>query len=169
MKKSLLMMVLTIAMLAVSMNLSAQDNQSKRQRMSREQMAEAQAKHIARGLTLDDATTQKFVKTFCDCQKEMWAVGLKAKPKKADMTDAEVEQAIKAQMERSQKLLDLREKYFKEYGKFLTPKQIQRVYEMEKQTMKRLGKRGKMGKRPKQVQRSKQGQRQHRSPQSGLS
>ena len=56
------------------------------------------------------------------------------------MTDAEAEKEIKARMERSQKILDLREKYYKEYSKFLTPKQIQRVYDLETQGMKRLAK-----------------------------
>ena len=72
------------------------------------------------------------------------------------MTDAEAEQAIKSRMERSQKILDLREKYYKEYNKFLSPKQIQRVYELEKQSMKRLARHGKMGKRSER--------RHHRGP-----
>ena len=158
------MMVLTIAMLAVSMNLSAQDNQAKKQRMSREQLAERQAKHIAHNLALDDANTQKLVKTFCDYQKEVWALGTREKGKKSEMTDAEAEKAIKERMERSQKILDLREKYYKEYSKFLTPKQIQRVYDLEKQTMKRLGQRqhGQKGKRPQPGKRQQRPSQQHR-------
>ena len=46
--------------------------------------------------------------------------------------------ANKARMEQSQKILDLREKYYKEYSKFLTQKQIERAYELEQQTMRRL-------------------------------
>ena len=159
MKKIISMMALTIAMLAMSLNLSAQDNQSKKQRLTREQLAEAQAKHMAHDLALDDATTQKLVKTFCDYQKEVWALGPRPSDQKTDMTDAEAEQAIKARMERSQKILDLREKYYKEFCIFLSPKQIQRVYELEKQTMKRLDQRGQKGKRP------QPGQRQRRSSQ----
>ena len=141
-----------------------QDNQSKKQRMTREQMAEAQAKHIAHDLALDDATSQKLVKTFCDYQKEVWALGAAKRNKKKaeEMTDAEVEQSIKARMERSQKILDLREKYYKEYNKFLTPKQIQRVYDLEQQTIKRLGRGGQMGKRPQMGgKRSQMGKRPH--------
>lgn len=134
------------------------DNQSKKQRMTREQMAEAQAKHFARDLALDDATSQKFVKTFCDYQKELWALGPNKRQKKAEMTDAETEQAIKARMERSQKLLDLRQKYYNEYSKFLSPKQIQRIYDLEQQTMRRLGHHGQMGKRPQPGQRQRKGQ-----------
>lgn len=39
-------------------------------------------------------------------------------------------------MERDQKLLDLRKKYYNEYSKFLTQKQIDRIYQMEKKHKK---------------------------------
>ena len=146
------LMALAIAMMTLSVNSFAQ-TADKKQRISREQLAEAQAKHIAHDLALDDVTTLKFIKTFCDYQKEVWALGPRVQGKNTDMSDAEVEQAIKARMDRSQKILDLREKYYKEYSKFLTQKQIQHVYELEKQTMKRLGRRGQMGRRPQPGQR----------------
>ena len=152
MKRMITLMALAIAMMSLSVNTFAQ-TADKKQRMSRKQLAEAQAKHIAHDLALDDAITQKFIKTFCDYQKDVWALGPRVQGKQTDMSDAEAEQAIKARMERSQKILDLREKYYKEYSKFLTQKQIQRVYELEKQTMKRLGRRGQMGKRPQPGQR----------------
>ena len=47
-------------------------------------------------------------------------------------TDAEVEQAIKARFAQSRKILDVREKYYNEFRKFLSPKQIQKMYNMEK-------------------------------------
>ena len=141
MNKMISMMVIAIAMLFTSINMSAQSNNQ--QRISREELAEKQARHIARELAFDDATTQKFIKTFCDYQQEVWALGpkVKAPKKKAEMNDAETDQVIKARMERSHQILDLREKYYKEYSKFLTPRQIQRVYELEKKAMKRLQKR----------------------------
>ena len=55
-------------------------------------------------------------------------------------TEQESEEEIKAKFERSQKILDIRKKYYSEYSKFLTQKQIQRVYEIEKDIMKRLSK-----------------------------
>lgn len=58
---------------------------------------------------------------------------------KADTaTEAEAEQANKARMEQSQKILALREKYYVEYSKFLTQRQIERAYELEQQVMRRL-------------------------------
>lgn len=149
MKKVFSILLTAIMMMAFSTAVSAQENDgqqpSKKQRMSREQMAEMQAKHIARQLALDDATSQKFIDTFSAYQKEVWTLRPQGKQhgkKKSEMTDAEVEKSIKDQFDHSQKILTLRQEYYKKYSKFLTPKQIQRVYELEKQSMNRLSKRG---------------------------
>ena len=112
--------------------------QNEKQRMSREQLAEKQAKHMAQELSFDEATTQRFIETYCACQQEVWALGPRQKAEPA--TDKEAEQAIKERFERSQAVLDLREKYYEEYSKFLTQKQIFRVYELEHQAMDRLNK-----------------------------
>ncbi|MDE6151407.1 MAG: hypothetical protein K2G12_05405, partial [Prevotella sp.] len=68
----------------------------------------------------------------------------------ADMTDAEVEQALKGRFEHSQKILDIRQKYYKEYSKFLSQKQIKRVYEIEKQMKTRLARHKAQSHRPRQ-------------------
>lgn len=52
---------------------------SEKQRMSREQLAEVQARHIARQLAFDDKTTAKFVDTYTRCQKEIWTLAPKRK------------------------------------------------------------------------------------------
>ena len=139
MKRVFSLALCAIMMAVCSANVQAQDEPSKKQRKSREEIAEAQARHIAHELAFDDATAQKFIATYCEYQKEMWALGPKEhREPKGEMTDAEAEQAIKNRFEQSQKILDLREKYYKEYSKFLSPKQIERVYELEQQAMRRL-------------------------------
>ena len=114
--KNILRIALCAIMMAVCTTaVQAQDNTpSNKQRMTREQLAEAQAKHISHELALDDATCKKFIDTYIDYQKEVWALGPRLKKHDKDsQTDAEAEQAIKQRMERSQKILDLREKYYK--------------------------------------------------------
>lgn len=138
--RKIYLLAISVIMTAVCSTASmAQTEKSNKQRLSREQLADVQARHIAHELAFDDATTQKYVETFCAYQKEVWALGPRVKGKKADMTDAEAEKNIKARFEQSQKILNLREKYYKEYSKFLTQKQIQRAYELEKKTIKKLG------------------------------
>lgn len=137
-----------LVLVACSLTMTAQSDNN--QRMSREQLAEAQAKHIASELGLDEGTTKKYVETFCDYQKEIWALGPRETgKKKAEMTDAETDQEIQARFERSEKILSIRQKYYKRYSKFLTPKQIDRAYKLEREAMKRLAKHDKKGQRSK--------------------
>jgi len=134
--------VLMVATLMAANCLVASAQNADRQRLSREKLAETQAKHIANDMGLDYATTKRFVETYCRCQKEVWALGPRPRRNKAKasepMTDEQTEQAIKERFDRSEKLLDIRQKYYKEYSKFLTQKQIQQVYEAEKRIMNRL-------------------------------
>jgi hypothetical protein len=144
MKRFLTIALCAIMMAMCSISTQAQGKRENRQRIPREELAQKQAKHIAEELAFDDATTERFTQTFCEYQKEVWALGPRherhQRKDSTEMTDAEVEQAIKARMERSQKLLDLREKYYEKYNEFLTPKQIQRVYQLERQMMRKLSK-----------------------------
>lgn len=133
MKNLLKINVMAVLMLVFCTMATAQDPQ---QRMSREQLAEKQAKHIAHELAFDETTTQQFIETYCAYQQEVWALG--PRPKANPTNDEEAEQAIRKRFERSQQILDLREKYYEEYSKFLTQQQIQRVYELERQCMRNL-------------------------------
>lgn len=139
MEKIIRTLLLAVTMTACYATINAQNKD--KQRIPREQLAETQARHIAQQLAFDDETTAKFVDTYSRCQKEVWSLAPRKKVARGKAkTDAETEEAIEERFDRSQKLLDIRKKYYKEYSKFLTPKQIQRVYSIEKNMMKRLGK-----------------------------
>lgn len=130
----ILMVVITISTFCVN----AYAQKDSKQRMTREQLAETQAKYIAREMAMDDATTENFIETFCQFQKEVWALGPRPKRDSSNRSDAEAEQAMKERFAHSQKILDLRKKYYMEYSKFLTQKQIEQVYKLEKEMMDRL-------------------------------
>lgn len=109
-------------------------------RKSRQDFVEIKANYIAKELNFDEATTEQFVKTYCECEKEIWDAKPDIKPDGTYSTDAEAEAAIMARFEHSQKILDIRRKYYEEYKKFLTPIQIEKVYSFEGKTMKKLHK-----------------------------
>lgn len=143
MKRIIRIMALAMFMVCMSMGANAQNKQKKDgSRMSVEQLTELRAKRIAQALALDDATAQKFTTTFCACQKELYAANKAMKEnkgkKRSEMTDAEIEAIQKDRFKQSRKLLDLREKYYGEYRKFLSARQVQRVYELEKQDFKKF-------------------------------
>lgn len=130
-----ILVALTLLMSVITL----QAQVSGKQRISREQLAETQAQHIAKDLAFDDATTAKFVATYCEYQKELWAIG--PRPKKAQnetLSEKQAEAQMQQQFTRSQRILDLREKYYKKYSTFLTQRQIQRVYEKERGMRKKL-------------------------------
>lgn len=139
MKSFLRIFLLTV--MTATFCVSSYAQKGDRQRMTREQLAESQAKYIAKEVAMDDITTKQFIETFCQFQKEIWALGPRPKQDTSTHTDEETEQALKARFAHSQKILDLRRKYYGEYSKFLTQKQIKRVYELERQIMDRLSKR----------------------------
>lgn len=139
-----------------TLTLSAQPRQGgnenpEERQAKRENMTRMQALKIADELAFDEATTAKFTDVYLACQKEIWALGPaknKAAMEDGVMTEVEAEAANKAQFERSQKVLDIRVKYYKEYSKFLSQKQIYRVYKIEKKMRNDMAnKKGKGGPR----------------------
>lgn len=141
MKTIMKLWLVAALMLMGTTTISAQNNQ--RQRLTREELADKQARHIAQTMAFDEATTKQFVETYTACQKEIWALGtrMKGARKQANaqqQTEVEAKQDIARQFERSEKLLQIRQKYYAEYSKFLTQNQIKRVYVLERRMMKRL-------------------------------
>lgn len=139
-----------------TLTLSAQPRQGgnenpEERQAKRENMTRMQALKIADELAFDEATTAKFTDVYLACQKEIWALGPaknKAAMEDGVMTEVEAEASIKAQFERNQKVLDIRMKYYKEYSKFLSQKQIYRVYKIEKKMRNDMAqKKGKGGPR----------------------
>ncbi len=123
-----------------------QDNQPRKKGFNPEQRIIVKAQRICRELALDDATAKKFTETFCEYNKELKALrtkdccngkkdgfdGKKDGCKGKDLTEAEAAQMLKARFEMQEKTLSLQKKYYDKYSKFLTQKQIMRIYEMEK-------------------------------------
>lgn len=144
MKSLIRIMLLVTAVLAFAYTASAQHRRGN-ERISREQLAEKQAKYIAKELVLTSEVSENFIATYLKCQQEVWALGPRqGRPDKGTMSESQADSVIQTRFDYSQKLLNIRKKYYAEYAKFLTAKQIERVYAMERQMMSRLAsKRGK--------------------------
>ncbi len=144
--KTIAKIALTVLLTALLGLTASAQNATQHQKKTREQLAESQAQYIARQLALDDQTAAQFVTTYCNAQKELWTIKPHMRGKGKCTTEADAQQSINDRFERSQKILALREKYYKQYSRFLTQKQIERVYQLERGMMKRLGqKRGQRG------------------------
>lgn len=150
MKISFRIFLFAAAMMTCYETVYAQRNDDRRP--TREELAEKQAKHIAGAMALEDAVAERFVETFCRCQQEIWALGPKIgshpfRDAASETNEAAAGQEISARFERSQKILDIRRKYYEEYSGFLTQKQIEHVYELERRMIDRLARRSDIGHR----------------------
>ena len=139
--------VLMATLLIGSQTISAQnkDNKDNKQRPTPEQMAQRQTNQMVKTLMLDDATAAKFTPVYENYLKELRECRMmnrrdrmknsnaeaKQTPKPVP-TDAEIEKQIKDQFAQSRKILDVREKYYNEFRKILSPKQIMKIYQTEK-------------------------------------
>ena len=98
-------------------------------------------KQVLDALMLDDATAAKFTPVYQAYQKEMRECRLpRLKKKSNEMTDEEIAQEIERQFTQGRKVIDVKEKYYKEFKKILTMKQIREVYRLERFNMRRMGK-----------------------------
>ena len=145
--------VLMVAVLMGTQVMNAQDAQGKeqkhgRKRMTMEQVAGMQAAKIVGDLGLDDKTALKFTEVYMKYMKELDDVrkefapnfrmrgkaekgkeAADAKIKVQAPTDEEVDKMMRDRFKQSRKMLDIREKYYEEFRKLLSPKQVQKVYE----------------------------------------
>ena len=112
--------ILGILIFVVAAVFQAQaSDQTPQQRHTREQLAKIQAEHIAHDLALDDKTAALFIDTYCQSQREVWAV-IGNRVKSEGSSEEKSERAIKRRFENSEKLLAIRQKYYKKYSEFLT-------------------------------------------------
>lgn len=148
--KYFLMLIVACVMGTQVMN--AQDTQMSgkkdRKRPTPEQITEMQCRKIIDDLGLDDKTAAKFTDVYRKYMKELNDLRMKHMPKKSAMkqgepkapkqlTDEEVDKMMRERFAQGRKMLDIREKYYDEFRKFLSPKQVQKVYN---QGMKNRGK-----------------------------
>lgn len=74
-------------------------------------------------------------------KKDIWALGPRLRHnRQGGASEQENEERIKQRFARSEKILNIRQKYYKEYSKFLTQAQIEKVYKQERLLMKRYAK-----------------------------
>lgn len=133
--KSLFQDILIAIIIMVSGTTAMAQTVNRHKQLSREDLAVKQAQYIAQELALDEATSDKYVDTYCQYQRELWNIG----PHKSLTTEQ--------RFDRSQQILDLRKKYYKKYKVFMTERQIDQAYKLEKRLLNRLRDKSKNQKR----------------------
>lgn len=140
--KYLVMMVLAVLMGTQVMNAQKgkePGERKARKRMTAEQVVNMQSNRIIAELGLDDKTAAKFKEVYKKYMTEMNDLRKEYMPKKPEVkpgentpppmpTDAEEEKMMRNKFALGRKMLDVREKYYDEFLKFLSPKQVLKIY-----------------------------------------
>ena len=135
--------MLLVACIIGAQSMSAQSREPGKKphrRMSVEQMTEMQANKIANNLGLDDKKTARFKEVYKKYSRELNELWKKNRPEKPKVklgegeprpmpSDAEVDKMMRTRFTISRKMLDIREKYYNEFRKFMTPKQVQKIFD----------------------------------------
>lgn len=138
--------MLMVALFVGTQVMTAQNEQGKHhgkrthKRMTMEQMVDMQSNKIIGELGLDDKTAARFKDVYKKYMTEMNDLRTKSMPKKEGVqpegkktpampTDAEVDKMMRERFATSRKMLDIREKYYDEFRKFLAPKQVQKIFD----------------------------------------
>lgn len=142
------MMTLAVLLLTAG-SLMAQKPCEKCEKKTPEQRTEQRTMHMVQALQLNDAQAAQFTKLYSQYRAEMREAqskypmhrgknadkgtnGENVKESKEQRTDAEIRKSIENQFALTQATLNIRQKYYTEYLKFMSPRQIERLFQMEK-------------------------------------
>lgn len=153
MKTKFVTLLASALLMAGSVYVQAQpktnEKTSDKPRLTEEELMQRRAKYMASTLMLDDKTEADFIKSYSqylkelkDCRSQYKDKAPEPRKEKAQesrkpLTDAEIEKQIEKRFEQQRQILDIHEKYYKEFKKILTPKQLMKVFSGKRQATRR--------------------------------
>ena len=132
------MIIIAMTMLmAISLNAQqAGGNGQTGNRQQAMQRIEQQVQHYSEAFALNEEQAEQFGSLYKAYNKQMRAIHDQYRHERTaegvTMTDEQVEKRILDNFAQSRAILDVREEYYKEFRKILTPSQINQIYEDEK-------------------------------------
>lgn len=141
MKKSIITVIAAVILAGTTLTATAQPRQGKdQQKPTPEQIADRQAANMANELMLSDKEAEAFIPVYKAYKMEIRSINQQYRPAKKSkeemaqpLTDNEVKEQLEKNFEKSQKVLDARKAYYQKFLNVLSPKQIKKMYELEKQ------------------------------------
>jgi hypothetical protein len=109
----------------------------------RERMAQAKLREIRFQLKLDQPSFDRFRPVYLKYEHEISGIDFRnlARMMKVDadsLSSEEADELIVSQLETSKKLIQIREKYYKEFRTVLIPQQIIKLYQTEAELRKKV-------------------------------
>lgn len=125
--------ILIVFSLLLTVSVSAQKPADKQDGKAR---IEQQVRQYTAAFSLNEQQAQQFGTLYKAYSKKMKAIHQLYRSERpaegTEPTDEQIEQRILDNFAQSRAILDMREQYYKEFRKILTPKQINKIFEDEK-------------------------------------
>jgi len=139
--KNIYLFLLLISALLSGYNANSQNRQ--RFPILRERILKAKLYEIRLNLKLDQATFERFRPVYIKYESEISEIDFRKMTKlmrvEADSLSVdEANQLIVNQLGSARRLIDLREKYYKEFRTIITPQQIIKLYQTEAEMRKKV-------------------------------
>jgi len=139
--KNRLATFLLVPILLLSLN--AKSQKANRFPMLHERLIQARLGEIKLRLELDQATFDQFRSIYLKYNREITEIDFRKMARlmkvEADSLSAiEADQLIVNQLEGAKKMIEIREKYYKEFRTILTPQQIIKLYQTEAELRKKV-------------------------------
>jgi len=122
----------------ISMIAGAQPGNFKPEFINDDEMIQMQIRDMVCWLNLDDKTKDTFIKEYTAFKKEIGGVFKNATPPKFNGDEAEIDKALQNNFEVSEKILDIRKKYYVRFKTFMKPSQIMLMYRIENEAGRRM-------------------------------
>lgn len=150
------MWMVMAALLMTAATMAQTPAQPTTERMTPAMRLDRQCQALVEALSLTTEEAARFVPTFKQYKADMDAIfkenfrarshrsfhpqsGSSAQPQQQPpLSDEQIEAMILNRFKMSRAILDVREKYYKQFRSFMRPQQIQRMYELEKRNAERM-------------------------------
>lgn len=131
---SIITLVFIIAIMLQGINMQAQN--ASKSKPVRDRLIQAKHQAIKRNLNLDKETFVKFRNLYVRYERELARIDYKNQTRlmnvNADsLSREEADLLITSQLKNARKIVNIRERYYKEFSSLLTPNQIIKLYQTE--------------------------------------
>lgn len=128
---------------SLMMSLSAESQNPNRFPLLKERIIQAKLREIKISLNLDQAIFKQFRPIYLNYEHEISEIDLLKlarlmKVNADSLSDEQADQLIVNQLEGAKRLIDIREKYYKEFKTVLKPQQIIKLYQTEAELRKKV-------------------------------
>lgn len=135
--------LLLFAVFASSITLFAQDNDKvKKDKPTKEERIEMMTKRMSSKLMLNDSQSAKFASVYKNYLNDIQELRPQKAQMKGNLDDAQRDKMIREGFAHQRKMIDLKEKYYNEFSKFLNPAQAQKIIAPMNGNMKKGNMRG---------------------------